>query len=184
KSVTMDEMSRQLGISKKTLYLHVRDKNDLVEQCLIHGHSEDVSMIEEINSKNLDAIREIIEVSKYVVSRLKAIHPSIFFDLSRYHPKALKIMHEHKYDVMLGCVRDNMEKGLKQKVYRDNLNIEIMARIYIASIDAILGDDHMSRGGIRMDEVYSEFFRYHIRGIASKKGLKRLNELIENDENL
>ncbi|MCG8575172.1 MAG: TetR/AcrR family transcriptional regulator [Flavobacteriales bacterium] len=184
KSVTMDEMARQLGISKKTLYLHVKDKNDLVEQCIIYAHEGEVCAIAEINSKQLDAIEEILEVSRYVIQQLKAIHPSIFFDLSRYHPKALGLMHKHKFDVVYGCVKDNLEKGLKQKLYRENLNVEIMARIYLTSIDNMMVEDQVLSSKYRMDEVYSEFFRYHIRGIASKKGLKRLTELIENDENL
>lgn len=184
KSVTMDEMARQLGISKKTLYIHVKDKNDLVEQCVAFEHECDIGMIEDISSKGMDAVQEKIEMSRHIIRKIGEFHPSIFFDLARYHPSALKIMQNHKYDVVLGCVRENMAKGVKEKVYRENLDVDVMASIYVASIDAIMSNDHVTRGATRMDAVLSEFFRYHIRGIASKKGLKRLTELIENDENL
>ena len=184
KSVTMDEMARQLGISKKTLYQYVKDKNDLVQQCLLRGHEQDCEEIEQIFSKKQDAITEIIEVSRYIVNQLRAVHPSIFFDLSKYHPGALKLMHDHKYDVVCGSVMDNLYRGIEQKLYRSDMNVELVARMYMAFMDHVLAGDFFDAGNYRPDGIYSEFFHYHIRGIASKKGLKQFIELIENDENI
>ncbi len=184
KSLTMDEMARQLGISKKTLYLYAKDKNDLVEQCLLFAHEADCTEIEEIYARNQDAIVEILEVSRFIVARLRSVHPSIFFDLAKYHPGALKLMHDHKYDVVCGSVVDNLNRGIDQGLYRPKMNVQVIARMYMAMIDHVMAGDLFNGTKYRADEVYTEFFHYHIRGIATTKGLKYLNDLIKKDEKL
>ncbi|MDA7803022.1 TetR/AcrR family transcriptional regulator [Crocinitomix sp.] len=184
KSVTMDEMARQLGISKKTLYLHVKDKNELVEECLLSAQCSDSEGMSEIFEKKLGAIEELLEVGRYLVKTLGSIHPSIFFDLSKYHPSALKLMHNYKNQAVKGMLVANLEKGIKQEVYRKNLNPDIMSRLHLAAMDGIMSGDIVPIDQYRIDEVYSEYFRYHIRGIASEKGLEHLTELIQKDENL
>lgn len=184
KSVTMDEMALQLGISKKTLYLHVKDKNELVEECLLFAHRTDVEGMCVIFDKDLNAIEELLEVGRHLVKTLGAIHPSIFFDLRKYHPSALKIMHKHKDLSLKGTLHSNLEKGIKQGVYRDNLNPDIVSRLHLATMETIMAGEVLPIEKFRIEEVYSEYFRYHIRGMASAKGLEYLKELIRKDENL
>ena len=114
KSVTMDEMARQLGVSKKTLYSFVKDKNELVELCVLSEHEGEICKIGEINQTYQNAIDEILAISKYVAGTLKKLHPSIFFDLAKYHPNVLKIMNNHKREFVRGCVIDNLQKGIDQ----------------------------------------------------------------------
>lgn len=184
KSLTMDEMARQLGVSKKTLYQFVSDKNELVEDCLKYAQNIDMACMTSIFSQNLNAIEELLEVGRHLVKTLGAIHPSIFFDLSKYHPNALKSMHKHKYVAVRETLMTNLRKGIEQGVYRDNLSPEIVSRLHMAAMDSIMTGDVIVNLDFRIDEVYSEYFRYHIRGIASEKGLEFLKELIRNDENL
>ena len=184
KSVTMDEMARQLGVSKKTLYLYVKDKNELVEQCLLHAHNCDLECVDEIFARDLNAIEELLEVGRYIVKELGSIHPSIFFDLSKYHPGVLKMVHEHKYETIRSKVKANLTRGIEEGVYRDNLTPEIVSRLHMGIMDFIMSGEGISVSEYRVDEVYSEFFRYHIRGIASNKGLELLKELVRKDENL
>jgi hypothetical protein len=155
-----------------------------VEQCLLFAHSADCDEIEKIYGKNQDAIVEILEVSRFIVARLRSVHPSIFFDLAKYHPDALKLMHDHKYDVVCGSVVDNLNRGIEQGLYRSNINVDVIARMYMAFMDHVIAGDLFEGMKYRVDEVYTEFFHYHIRGIATTKGLKYLNKLIEKDEKL
>lgn len=184
KSVTMDEMSRQLGISKKTLYQFVKDKNELVEECLLFMHDKECDVIEKIYGKNMDAIEEILEVTQFIIAELRSVHPSIFFDMAKYHPNALKLMHNHKYDVVCGTVIDNLNRGIEQGLYRENLNVEVISHMYMGFIDLIIGGEILVNTGVSAEEAYSEFFRYHIRGIATDKGLKHLKKFISSDEKL
>ena len=183
KSVTMDEMARQLGISKKTLYTFVADKNELVEACVSMAHEGEICQIGLINEESKNAIDEMLRISRFVAGELKKIHPSIFFDLAKYHPGALEIMKSHKQEFVKGCVLDNLQRGIEQGLYRSNLNVEVLSTIYLATIDHIILGDIFHDSKVSMESIYAEFFRYHIKGIASTKGLKYLNELIKNDEN-
>ena len=180
KSVTMDEMARQLGVSKKTLYQYVSDKNDLVEQCIQCAHHMDMEMIKIIIAENENAIDEVLAISKQVSEELKKVHPSIFFDLAKYHPNALKMMECHKDEFIKDTVKDNMRKGMKQGLYRSNLNVEVVSNLYLSTLDHILAGDFSSYKEMTTEEVYQEVFRYHIRGIASDEGIKYLIEKLNN----
>lgn len=183
KSVTMDEMARQLGVSKKTLYSFVKDKNELVELCVLSEHEGEICRIGEINQTFENAIDEILAISKYVAGTLKKLHPSIFFDLAKYHPNALKIINNHKREFVRGCVIDNLQKGIEQGYYRSNIKIEILSTLYLALMDHIMLGDIFPDTEISLDAIYEEFFRYHLKGIASQKGLEYLNQLTHNNEN-
>ncbi len=184
KSITMDEMARQLGVSKKTLYLYVKDKNELVEECVQIAQGEEIRQIDEISKSHENAIDELIEISKSVIDRLKNIHPSIFFDLQKYHPSALNLMQCHKDEFVRGCVVSNLEKGINQGLYRDNLNTAIISKMYLSIIDHVFLGELFDDDKTPLDVIYSEFFRYHIRGLANENGLEYLIELKKNNENL
>ena len=182
KSVTMDEMAKQLAVSKKTLYIHVKDKNELVEQCMLYAHSCDLEEIDKIINKKYNAIQESIEIGRYLIETLGAIHPSMFFDLRRYHPKVLNLVLNHKNEALRKKVEVNIERGIEEGVYRDNLNPIILSHIEMNIFDFILAKDVGIDNPFRIDDIYSEYLRYHLHGIASKKGLELLKELIDNDE--
>jgi AcrR family transcriptional regulator len=184
KSVTMDEMSRQLGISKKTLYQFVKDKNDLVEQCMLLRNEDEKQKIEVIVSKTDDAIKQMLHISQLITSELQQIHPSIFFDLAKYHPSVMKMMDKHKDEFICGCIEQNLVNGINQGVYRKNLNPKVISAIYAGMIDLMLSGELMSESKLNAEEVYSEMFRYHIRGCANEQGLEYLIELVKIDNSL
>lgn len=182
KSVSMDDVARDLKISKKTLYLYVKDKNDLVCKALTFHCKREVNVTCEIISKNSNAIDELIEISKYVSSRLKQVHPSIHYDLEKYYPDAWKVFTAHKMEHIFSCVAQNLEKGIKQGLYRSNINIPIIAKIYISRIDASFDSQLFPPAKFKMIDVYSEMLRYHIRGIASEKGIKYLIKRMQKEK--
>jgi len=179
KSVTMDEMARQLGISKKTIYTFVKDKNDLVEQCLQLMNEQEQCEMEEISENHENAIDELLATSQLVVARLSAIHPSIFFDIQKYHPSVMKKFNEHKSTFVKGCVISNLELGKQQGLYRENLNVEIISEMYLSFIDVLFQASSTNSPKASYQDMYSEYFRYHIRGISSEAGLMHLQKLIE-----
>ena len=184
KSITMDDMARQLGVSKKTLYQFVKDKNDLVEQCILFNHMVEYEEIERITEESENAIEQMMLISKYIIGTLEKIHPSIFFDLSKYHPSAMQMMQKHKDKFVCGTVEENLELGIKQGLYRNNINVKVISTVWLTLIDSVLLADRVQDKSLRPFEVYSEIFRYHIRGIASENGLEYLIELIKNDDSL
>lgn len=176
KSVTMDEMARQLGVSKKTLYQYVSDKNDLVEQCIQFGHELDEQMIQSIADNADNAIDEILTLSTHVGQELKKVHPSIFFDLERYHPSAMNMIKCHKNEYIKNSILNNLTRGIKEGFYRENMNVEVIATMYIKIVDHVLAGEIQQRLNLPNETIYEEVFRYHIRGIASEKGIEYLKQ--------
>lgn len=178
KSMTMDDMSARLGISKKTLYQHVKDKNDLVDKVLLHIAEEFKCDIDEELGKGLNAIDELYAITTRVAGQLEGIHPSIHFDLEKYHPEAFRHMVENKRKEIFSSMTDNMERGIAEGLYREDLNIPMIATIYIARFDMVFDGELFPPEQFNMDELHWEIFRYHIRGIASAKGLKYLQKKV------
>lgn len=176
KSLTMDDIARNLGISKKTIYTFVSDKADLVEKAIIHYMDEDKVVMEKIHDDSENAIEELISISKNVSQHLRKMHPSILFDLQKYYPKAYEKFEEYKSEHVMACVKRNLEEGISQGLFRENLNIPIVAKLYVGRIDLIMDPTVFHPSKFDVKDVFYENIRYHIRGIASEKGVEYLKE--------
>lgn len=181
KSPNMDTIARELKMSKKTLYKYVKDKSELVQLVMGFVCQAEETQLSEIRKANDNAIDETIAIARNVVARLQTIHPSVHYDLERYYPEAFARFDQHKTEFIYECVIDTLQRGIKQGYFRDNMNPEIVARIYIQKLDMIFDPSvfPMTRGGF--EEIYLELMRYHIRGIATQKGIDYLVEKLSND---
>ena len=176
KSVNMDDMSRYLGMSKKTLYLFVKDKEDLVRKAVAHFCTKEDSEIRNICHQGLNAIDESLEIMRWVLNVLKNVHPSVNFDLEKYHPEVARAMKDNRHRAIYDCIRLNMKKGQREGLYRKDFNAEVIAKMYIGRIDIIFDQDLFPIEDHSLSDLYREMFKYHIRGIASTDGLEYLKE--------
>lgn len=183
KSLTMDDIARNLGISKKTLYQYVSDKNDLVKKGLALLIEHEKNMLCSANANSDTAIDELINVTKCVSSEIGEMHPSVIFDLQKYHPEAWKLMETHKKSFIYNLMLENLKRGMAEGYYRININPLIIANIYIGMVDNILNPENPINKKMSMDEMHTEIIRYHIKGIANDKGLEYLKEALKNNEN-
>ncbi len=177
KSVTMDDVATRLGISKKTLYQYVSDKNDLVDRVLKHlsvCYKCDIDAVRAREKQN--AIDELYAITTTVSGQMQGIHPSIHYDLEKYHPEAFRNMLANKRKEIFECMTDNMTRGIKDGLYREDLNIPMIATIYIARFDMVFDGTLFPPGKFSLGDLHWEIFRYHVRGIASKKGLDYLEK--------
>ena len=181
KSVTMDELARQLGMSKKTIYTFVKDKNDLVEQCIEFAQKGEMCEIEALTQANEHAIDELFAIGELISEKLRAVHPSIFFDLQKYHPNAYKMMNCHREDLISESVISNLKRGKSQGLYRENLDEIIISKMYLSFINVLFSGEAFPQKDFSFIQVYSEYFRYHVRGIASDKGLKYLEKIVKSN---
>lgn len=181
KSMTMDEVARQLGISKKTLYQFVDNKKDLVKRMMeLHIECEQCSMKTNFEDCN-NAIDEMMMMSKQVSSQMKEMHPSILFDMKKYHPEAFQILLNHKDKFIRQCIQKNLENGINEGLYRSNFNPEIITSFYLFLVGSIMSSDLNSKQEFNFYETHTEMMRYHIRGIASPKGREYLKQKFNQD---
>jgi hypothetical protein len=174
KSVNMDDMARHLGISKKTLYLYVKDKEELVHKSVfLHGQEEDEKM-KEICAMGLNAIDELLEIMNWVTGILNKIHPSIVYDLEKYHPEVHYAMFDQRQNTIYECMMKNMKKGQREGLYRKDFNVDAITKFYIARLEIIFDQKLFPANEWSLPQVYMELFKYHVRGIASEKGFEYL----------
>lgn len=176
KSLTMDDVATQLRMSKKTLYEHFTDKNDLVEQAVTAVCSFHRDTINAICTRGLNAIDENEEITRFIVAQVGNMHPSVQFDLQKYHPKAWEIMEQREQEDIYTCVSTNLRKGITEGLYREDLDVEVITRLYIARIDSTWDGRVFPTDQFNLSDVLWKHFEYHIRGIASKKGVAYLEK--------
>ena len=183
RSVNMDDIAQHLRISKKTLYQFVKDKNDLVKRVVQHTCETHRSSINAICEKGLNAIDEQFEISRFISGQVGQMHPSIHFDLQKYHMEAWDLLQGTTQADIYRCLSQNMTKGIEEGLYRADLNIPVVARNYIARFDVGFDGELFPQTEFNFHEVIWELFRYHIRGIASEKGLKYLEKKVKKERN-
>jgi TetR/AcrR family transcriptional regulator, cholesterol catabolism regulator len=120
-----------------------------------------------------NAIDVLLIVSKYISDQMQKIHPSVTFDLQKYYPEASKRHAEFRKAHMIKDIKKNTENGIKQGLYRNDFNIDIISRFYLARIENLLHDEELVKD-YPFKELFNTLFTYHIRGIANKKGIEYL----------
>ncbi|MCB0585871.1 MAG: TetR/AcrR family transcriptional regulator [Phaeodactylibacter sp.] len=175
KSVTMDDIARELGMSKKTLYQYVDNKSDLIEQIFRQHVEEEKRAIERIRSSSADAVDEILKIARYVLEKLRELSPTTVYDLQKYYRniwKQMDTLHQrHVYTI----IRENLERGIRQGVYRSGLNPDIIAKLCVAKTSLAADEEMFPVREYDIKTLYWEYIDYHIHGIASAEG-QRLME--------
>jgi TetR/AcrR family transcriptional regulator, cholesterol catabolism regulator len=130
KSMTMDDIARELGMSKKTLYLYFNDKNDLIKQVIQLDMKVDHQRILAIVDMNLNAIDESFEIFKTIVQNVGDVPPNILYDLKKYHPDAYLMHREFMWKFSRKCVEENLIKGISEGYYRQDINTPVISTNY------------------------------------------------------
>jgi len=172
KSITMDDLARQLGISKKTIYQYFENKKDLVNKVMVahmEREMEDTGVIVQ-NADN--AIDEMLKIARYVIAQLRKLSPTALYDIKKYYRKEWALFEQFNATYIFQCILTNLERGQKEGLYRTDLNKDIIAKLYVGKTNIVVDEDLFPLAEYKRDELYNEFIHYHIRGIASPKGLE------------
>ncbi|MCO6489451.1 MAG: TetR/AcrR family transcriptional regulator [Phaeodactylibacter sp.] len=176
KSVTMDDIARELGMSKKTLYQYVDNKSDLIEQIFRQHTEEEKTAIERIRRSSADAVDEILKIARYVVEQLRDLSPTTVYDLQKYYRntwKQMEALHQrHVYTI----IKENLERGIRQGAYRPNLNPDIIAKLYVGKTSLVADEEMFPAREYDIRVLFWEYINYHIHGIASDEGRRLLEK--------
>lgn len=181
KSVTMDDIAEKLAISKKTIYAFYKTKNDLVKACVMDVFNAVSDGIDQICVVGKDPIEELFEVKDFVLSHLKHEKSSPLFQLKKYYNKFFQELQKKQFEVMRDCVQENLRRGINNKTYRKEIDIDFISRIYFSGITMIKDIELFPKGIANMQELQTEYLEYHIRAIATKKGIVVLENRLKNE---
>ena len=173
KSITMDDVARELGISKKTLYLYVKDKADLVDKVVEMDINSHQCILQDVTFPQMNAIDALIKVSKVLNEQMKNMNPSASYDLRKYYPAIWEKVVDFRRKHVFHQIRENMLQGIKEDLFRPEINADIISYFYVLRIEEVYlesNEEFLKKyPGI---EVFNALFDYHIRGIANKKGIE------------
>lgn len=177
KSITMDDVARELGVSKKTLYQFFSDKNDLVNQCVEHYLETMNNMCcSVIDNKELDAIGVMMQISEQMNAMIRQVNPSSMFDLKKYFKPAWDKLEADRRSFIKRVIQDNILLGVKKGLYRKDLDAETVSRIYIYLVGFLTNPDNYDQEGMDIKEMHLEIVKYHLRSICTPKGHELLDE--------
>jgi len=179
KSVTMDDIAKEMGISKKTIYAHFSTKLKLVQAATFFVIDNINETIHTICSRNHDPIEEIFTIKSVVHDQLKNEKSSPAYQLQKYYPRIFKQVKDKQFDSVSLCIVENLKRGIKDGYYRSNINIDLITRFYFS------GNMSLTNYELFPIEVYDisilkdAFLEYHVRAVATEKGLKILKNILK-----
>ncbi|MCE1201885.1 MAG: TetR/AcrR family transcriptional regulator [Bacteroidia bacterium] len=172
KSVSMDDLARHMGMSKKTLYQHFSDKTQLVEDALNLLLESDYCSMKSIEQQNLNAIDEMFALYRHASTTVRNHNPVLEFDLQRYFPQIYKKLRDRTRTQMHEIMLNNLTKGKTEGLYRNNLNENIIAKLFVLRMENLMHTDLVSLEELFSEAFFIETYRYHLFGILSEAGLQ------------
>jgi AcrR family transcriptional regulator len=172
RSISMDDISRDTGISKKRLYSIFKSKNDLVEKLLELERVNFEIIFSTYNFEGVNAIDILLIVSKEMSDKFTDISPSMTYDLNKYYPEIYHKHIEERIEFIFGKIKINLEKGINQGVYRDDLSIELVARLYIRRLIDLHNPEIFPADKFSFQTLFDVMFDNFIRGIANENGIE------------
>ena len=172
RSVSMDDIAAKIGMSKKTLYQYYKDKDELIE-AVVEGvllHNKACCEADRKTAKN--AIDEVFLSMDLMAEMFRSMNSSVIYDLHKYHPKAFQKFLNHKNDFIYNIIKNNLEKGIKEELYRSDINVEILSRYRVEIMLIPFNPDFTRILKSTILEVEQEIILHFLYGVVSLKGYK------------
>jgi TetR/AcrR family transcriptional regulator, cholesterol catabolism regulator len=176
KALTMDDIARELGMSKKTIYQVVDNKSDLIKLALRDYLDEERRNLDIIMQRADNPVEELIQIMEYFLVSVQDLDVSALNEMQKYYPEAWDIYNDYRYNFILGRMVINLQNGIQRGYYRDDLDADIMARLYVAGVEMLVHQELFPAARFTFVNIFREFLEYHLRGIVSNQGLKYLEE--------
>lgn len=183
KSVTMDDIATNLGISKKTLYKHFNNKTCLVDKVTEYLFGNISTGIDSVCAMDLNPIAEIFEIKNLMMQHLKDEKSSPQHQLQKYYPGIFNTLKKKQFKKIQECTYQNIKKGKEQGLYRADLDIDFVTRIYFIGVTGIKDKEFFPLENYSMQSLTAYFLEYHLRGICSEKGIVELEKQLEKNLN-
>jgi len=176
RSVTMDEISVQMGVSKKTIYQYYADKDELVDAVMVDiiNYNQDCCMQDKKKAK--DAIHEVFLAMEMMQEMFQNMNPAILFELEKYYPKSFEKFKQHKYSFLYKVLKENLERGIAEELYRNEMDIDIMIKLRLETMMMPFNQVLFPKNKYSLIKVETEFTTNFLFGLATIKGHKLITK--------
>lgn len=176
RSVSMDDVAREVSVSKKTIYQHFNHKDDLVTETAKNYLTGEMREVSEITEQASDALEELFLLSKCIRQNISRVNPSLLYDLHKYHPDAWEVFKDYKDNFIMGKVMSNLIRGKKENLYRSEINEKILSVMRVEQVQLIFDERAFPKSDFDFVEVQVQIFDHFIHGLLSDNGRKYYQE--------
>ena len=172
KSVTMAEIASRLGVSKKTIYQTFSDKDELVDHVVGDLLATTQMCCLTDKQKATNAVHEIFLAMEMVQQMFENMNPVILYDIERNHPATFQKFLQHKNKFLLQVLKENIERGKKEELYRNDINTDVIARIRLETMLLPFNPEIFPKNKFNLAELQQQLIEHFLFGVATIKGHK------------
>jgi AcrR family transcriptional regulator len=172
KSVTMDEIATRLGVSKKTIYHSFADKDQLVDEVIGDLIIHTQNCCNKDKAKATDAIHEMFLAMEMVQQMFENMNPVILYDIERNHPATFQKFLQHKNKFLLQVIKENIERGKKEELYRPDINTDVIARVRLETMMLPFNQEIFPKNKFNLVDLERKLIEHFLFGVATMKGHK------------
>lgn len=182
RSVSMDDISRELGMSKKTLYQYFRNKADIVLEGTKVHFSKEMCMNDEIMNKAQDPVEELVMILQTFARMFREMPTNMIYETRKYYPQAWRLFHDFKNDYVLKALTRNLQTGVDLGLYRSEMDVDLVARLRVEQIEMVFDPDLFPPQQYDLPILQLEMFQMFLHGIVSIKGKKLIYKYLNQPE--
>lgn len=171
-NLSLDSICEKLNICKETFYAHIRDENDLVVKVLDFERNSFMEIFDDYDFEGMNAIDILMIVSKEIATRFYDVTPTISVLLKERYPDIYQDHFQKRMDFIFSKIQINLQKGISQGMYRSDLSIELIARLYMSRLVDIHNENIFPSNQFSFSTLFEVMFDSFIRSVATPEGLK------------
>lgn len=178
KSVSMDDIAREVGVSKKTIYKNFKDKKDLVRRVIESDINNEMQACHECYDTRGNAIQKMIDLSKHISHRHRDINPTIVYDLQKYYPGEWELMEKFRNEFIQNSILQNIKEGIAEGLYRNEINPELTSQMYVTLIQGLISLLGKRNTNHTFRALHLEMVSYHLHAVCTVEGREYLSQHI------
>ncbi len=182
RSISMDDIAANLGMSKKTIYQYFKDKDELVEAVVDEVIATNQYACKADIDRSENAVHEIFLVMEMMAEMFKTMNPSILYDMQKYHPAAFSKFSKHKNEFLYNVCTQNLQRGIKDELYRPEMAVEILCRYRVETMFIPFNPEFQQKLKYSLAKIEEEILIHFLFGLVSLKGYKLIIKYKEQKE--
>ncbi len=170
--MTIEDLSEKINVPTELIYKYVEDEKDLVRQILKFERESFKVIFSDHDFEGVNAIDILLTVSKEIATKFMEVSPGITFDIKTKYPDVYKRHFKSRMDFIFMKIQINLQKGISQGIYRDDLSIELISRLYLSRLIDLHNPDFFPPEEFNFETLFDAMFENFIRSIANEEGIK------------
>lgn len=176
RSVSMDDIANQLSMSKKTIYQFYSDKSELVDAIMEQEIGQMQAEYINYSQHARDAVDEIFLTMELTLEQFRNLNPVVLHDMEKFHFDSYQRINRHKKDFLLKIISDNIERGIREELYRPEMNVDVLAKYRLESLMLPFNIEMFPPKKYNLADVSRVIIEHYVYGLATAKGMKLIEK--------